>query len=66
MKVKDITEIVTSDLRALLWWATVGMRSAVGGSYENEVDDILESYAKAIGFKLPGKPKFRNAPRRRN
>ena len=50
---KDSTEILKSDLRALLFWASIGIRSARGGQYQDDIEHILESYAAAIGFKFP-------------
>jgi hypothetical protein len=52
------------DLRALLYWACVGVRSSAGGAYqdieEREGDPgIIRSFADQIGFVLPHKPKFR-------
>jgi hypothetical protein len=40
---KDITEIVTSDLRALIFWANVGVGESVSGSY-HEIEEIIRSY----------------------
>jgi hypothetical protein len=50
-----ITEVTTHDLRALLFWSSIGMRHSVGGSYL-DIDNILESYAEHIGFKFDKKP----------
>lgn len=61
---KPITEVVTSDLRALLFWAGVGVADATGGAYGEEIEAIIESYAEHIAFKgFDRKPKFQ---RRRN
>jgi len=53
----NITEIVTSDLRALLFWASIGIAKSQGGSYQ-EICNILAQYSEDIGFKLPYKPEF--------
>jgi hypothetical protein len=52
---KALTEVVTTDLRALLFWANVGVAksTATAGSYGAEINDIIESYAEYLGFKLP-------------
>jgi hypothetical protein len=47
----EITEVVTSDLRALLFWANVGVAKSTSGSYQS-INDILESYADRLHFKL--------------
>ena len=53
----NLTEVVTGDLRALLFWATIGMRKSRGGAYADELDYIIKAYSKAIRFKgLPDKP----------
>jgi hypothetical protein len=43
-----ISQIVTSDLRALLFWAAIGMRNAKGGAYADDLINILECYAEEI------------------
>lgn len=54
---KDPTAIVVGDLRALLFWATVGVRAMTGGTYENDICEIIRSYSKTIGYQGE-KPKF--------
>lgn len=49
---EEITEVVTGDLRALLFWANVGVAKSTSGSYR-EIDNIIESYAKHLNFPLP-------------
>ena len=49
---KEIVEVVNSDLRALLFWAAIGMRNSRGGMYEADLQDIIENYAEHIGFKF--------------
>lgn len=56
-KAPDLTEVVTSDLRALLFWAEYGVGRAVSGSYAEEIEYIIESYAKHLHMYLP-KPRF--------
>lgn len=58
MKKSGNTEIVTSDLRALLHWASVGVHQSKGGSYQHEIETIINSYAKHLKFQLPYQPKF--------
>ena len=53
-----LTEVVTSDLRALLFWATIGITKSRGGFQESEIGHIIESYAESVKFNLPAKPKF--------
>jgi len=56
----DNVEVVRGDLGALLFWASVGVHSAKGGYKEEEMPHILDSYAEAIAFTLPHKPKFQS------
>jgi len=58
-QIKDPTEIVIYDLKALLFWATVGVSLNYGGSYERDVKTIIKSYADSLKFKLPCKVEFR-------
>lgn len=55
---KEIVEVVNSDLRALLFWAAIGMRKSRGGAYEDELPNILTCYAKWLDFKFEKPPKF--------
>jgi hypothetical protein len=48
------TEVATSDLKALLWWAAIGVSKSNWGSYQDIVD-VLESYAEHLKFTLPYK-----------
>ena len=57
-KVTGLTDVVTSDLRALLFWATVGVRNSRGGSGEKEIGNIIESYAETARFKMDVPPVF--------
>lgn len=59
----DNVPVARHDLRALLFWASVGMSKSKGGAYadieESRGDPgILLSYAQHIKFNLPYKPKF--------
>lgn len=38
-------EITKTELRALMFWATVGVRKSNGGSYYSVVDFIKKNYA---------------------
>ena len=60
----DLIDVVTSDLRAILFWATIGVTESRGGSREEEICDIIESYAEFIGFRLPKKPRFKGDRKR--
>ena len=55
---RPIVEIVTTDLRALLHWACVGVSQSRGGSYQNDIENIIDQYARDIGFykQLPTSP----------
>lgn len=55
---KITTEVVTGDLRALLHWATVGVEQSVGGSYQHDIEHILESYSAHLGIKRS--PRFQD------
>jgi len=57
-KIADPMEIVVSDLKALLFWATVGVRKSRSGSYGNEIIEIINSYAEYVRVELPGKPRW--------
>lgn len=56
----EITEVVTSDLRALLFWASVGIAKSKSGSYR-DICNILSQYSEDIKFTLPYKPEFDSA-----
>ena len=43
-------EITVKELRALLFWAGVGVCGKMGGSYERNIENIIEKYANEIGF----------------
>lgn len=56
--------VLICDLRALLFWASVGVYESCGGSYQDVIETegdmgILNSYAEQIKFKLPYPPHFR-------
>ena len=51
------TEVVVEDLRALLFWASVGVKNSRGGSYASEIENIIESYCAYLGIKHA--PKFK-------
>ena len=59
----DFVEMVSDDVKALLFWATIGMSKSIGGQYEKEIRDIIESYAEHLHFKLPHTPKFKKEKR---
>ena len=52
------TTIVVDDLRALLFWASVGVHVSRGGQRAEEIPQVLENYAALINFQLPYKPEF--------
>lgn len=54
-RIESNIEVVASDLRALLFWATIGVSESRSGSYR-DIINILESYAAHIKFALPRKP----------
>jgi hypothetical protein len=60
---KNLTEVVTDDLKALLFWASVGVRQSKGGAYEAHIENIIESYAKHLKLQLP-RAKFLTAQQR--
>jgi len=59
MKSKPLTEVSTSGLRALLFWATIGVTKSRGGYRDNQITAIIDHYAREIHFQLPAKPDFR-------
>jgi hypothetical protein len=64
MAAEGIVEVVTDDLRALLFWANVGVRQSKGGAYEDDIANIIESYAKHIRMQLPRTKFKRNGTER--
>src|ERR1035437_9389033 len=57
-KFNDPTGVVISDLKALLFWATIGVIKSRGGYQDDEIVKIIESYADHFKFQLPRKPRF--------
>jgi hypothetical protein len=58
-------EIEIAELRALLFWAAVGVSQSRGGSYQSVAsnDDYggtIERLAEEIRFRLPYKPRFKD------
>jgi hypothetical protein len=51
-------EVMESHLRALLFWAAVGMRKSRGGSYSPDLKHILEFYSTDIGFEFEERPQW--------
>jgi len=45
-------EVVATDLRALIHWANYGVSKARGGSYEDEIKYVIESYAEYLGMQI--------------
>ena len=65
-RLHDVVHVTIHNLRALLFWATIGVSKSEGGQYadieESESNPgILKSNADHIGYKLPKKPRFRVA-----
>lgn len=50
---ESLTEVVSSDLRCLLFWASVGVHLSRGGYRQEEIPSILERYASELLFELP-------------
>ena len=50
-------EVVATDLRALLFWAGVGVSQSVDGQYSEEIEEIIRSYSAHLH--LPTWPKVR-------
>lgn len=55
---KDMQEVLVEDLRALLFWAQVGVELSKGGSHEDKICDAIAFYAKEIGHPIEGFPRF--------
>ena len=55
-------EVVATDLRALLFWATVGVNRSIDGTYSNEIENIIRSYSGHLGIRT-NKPKFMSRKR---
>lgn len=45
VKRDGLTYVVTSDLRALLFWASVGVSANSDGAYGDTIENVIESYA---------------------
>lgn len=43
--------VITTDLKALLFWASVGVSKSRGGSYEEDIENIIESYSDYLGIR---------------
>ena len=61
---KDCVEVVTSDLRALLFWANVGVGVSFSGSRDKDILNIIESYSEYILFQIQYR-KFKTEPKRK-
>ena len=60
VKKTSTVEVAWEDLRALLFWAGVGVSGSKGGSYQKNIEEIIRSYAEYIGFNsFAGKPVFK-------
>ena len=46
------------EISMLLFWASKGIASSMGGTYEEVIPSFLKSLAKEVGFKLPFRPEF--------
>lgn len=63
MRNDENVEVVRGDLRALLFWASIGVRESCSGSYRGIIEEVIRSYAEYLKFQL--KPtKFRKTPKR--
>lgn len=51
-------KVVKKNLRALLFWACVGVTKSNGGSYEKDIVNIIKSYAEYIRFTVPYQLRF--------
>jgi hypothetical protein len=60
----ECVDVVGTDLRALLFWATVGVNGAVDGQYSSEIEEIIRSYSEHLGIKT-NKAKFRKTMQKR-
>lgn len=57
-------EVVRQDLRALLFWATIGVSQSSAGSYGGMIENIIRCYADFLEYKLPYSPTFNSFKRR--
>lgn len=56
-------QIYKHDLRALLFWAAVGLSKSQGGRYQDAAETdgdpgIVNSWAEYLKFRLPARPRF--------
>lgn len=58
-KDKEFIQVITGDLRALLFWSAIGVSRCRGGAYEEEIANIIEDYANNLAFELPVSPNFK-------
>ena len=45
-------EVVSTDLRALLFWANVGVGLSKAGSYSSIIEEVIRSYSSHMNFNL--------------
>ena len=66
VKKTPTVEVAWEDLRALLFWAGVGVSDSKGGSYQKDIEEIIRSYAEYIGFNsFFEKPVFKKKEKRK-
>lgn len=59
-KKQDPVGVLRTDLKALLFWAAVGVSGSRGGAYERDIENIIESYAQHIAFdRFASNPRFK-------
>ncbi len=66
-RIHDPVSVEIHDLRALLFWASLGISRSTGGSYADAGDrpgdyGIISDLAWRIGFSLPVAPVFKEKP----
>lgn len=62
--IREEMDISAHDLRALLFWASIGVRDHVGGSYQQSIERIIRHHAKALSYPLTFQPIFKKKPRK--
>ena len=55
----ELTQIGKSELRALLFWAQVGVAKSKGGSYSDIIEDVLIEYSKRMNVNFHKLMKFK-------
>lgn len=54
-------DVVATDLRALLFWASIGVSQSVDGQYSEHIEAIIRAYRRRLRIADWPKARFRKA-----